>query len=283
MIKENLLTGNRDGIDCAAGSVGNTVKENQFRDNSARGIMLRGGVTDNVIKENTFAGNFVGILVFAGVENTIKENRISASTLAGIRVNVFASGNLILENSIFSNPAGIEFLVTPTGSSTGNVLVENRIAMNACGLKGPTDGKRSRKTCSRRTLSRVVSSGTEEKGARHVPHVKPLGSLVAMALGRPLALRDRASAAIRSAARRRASTVLVGDHRPYGDVHGVLRGGTCTYLGVPYAAPPVGNLRWRPPQPRAPWAPATLNATVAAAAICPQINLAGARLATRTA
>ena len=60
-----------------------------------------------------------------------------------------------------------------------------------------------------------------------------------------------------------------------GNVQGVLRGGTCTYLGVPYAAPPIGNLRWRPPQPQVPWAPATLNLTAAAPA-CPQYNLAGA-------
>lgn len=32
------------------------------------------------------------------------------------------------------------------------------------------------------------------------------------------------------------------------DSHGVT-----AYLGLPFAAPPVGNLRWRPPQPVAPW------------------------------
>ena len=57
----------------------------------------------------------------------------------------------------------------------------------------------------------------------------------------------------------------------YGDVLGVRGGGTCTYLGVPFGAPPVGPLRWRPPQPRAPWSPAVLNATVAPPA-CPQIT-----------
>ncbi|HLI38153.1 MAG TPA: carboxylesterase family protein [Streptosporangiaceae bacterium] len=38
-----------------------------------------------------------------------------------------------------------------------------------------------------------------------------------------------------------------------GVVCGVSRDGWREYLGVPYAAPPTGNLRWRPPQPHAPW------------------------------
>ncbi len=38
---------------------------------------------------------------------------------------------------------------------------------------------------------------------------------------------------------------------------GILRGtyeqGLSIYKGVPFAAPPVGELRWRPPQPPAKW------------------------------
>jgi len=47
-----------------------------------------------------------------------------------------------------------------------------------------------------------------------------------------------------------------------GAVQGRDNGTSCAFLGVPFAAPPVGPLRWRPPQPAAPWTPATLNATV---------------------
>ncbi|HTU28396.1 MAG TPA: carboxylesterase family protein [Solirubrobacteraceae bacterium] len=38
-----------------------------------------------------------------------------------------------------------------------------------------------------------------------------------------------------------------------GRIRGRVIGGTNEFLGIPYAAPPVGSLRWRPPQPIAPW------------------------------
>ena len=38
-----------------------------------------------------------------------------------------------------------------------------------------------------------------------------------------------------------------------GTISGVSANGLSVYKGVPFAAPPVGDLRWRPPAPAAPW------------------------------
>jgi para-nitrobenzyl esterase len=58
-----------------------------------------------------------------------------------------------------------------------------------------------------------------------------------------------------------------------GPVEGLYKAEAAEFLGIPYAAPPVGDLRWRPPVKPAPW-----QATRAARAYgptCAQINLLG--------
>ncbi len=81
-----------------------------------------------------------------------------------------------------------------------------------------------------------------------------------------------ASASCVSSSGEKTLSCLVTTSR--GDVQGVDRGSSCAFLGIPFAAPPVGGLRWKPPQPAAPWAPATLKAT-ATPPSCPHINPPG--------
>nr|HEX4318221.1 carboxylesterase family protein [Kofleriaceae bacterium] len=53
-----------------------------------------------------------------------------------------------------------------------------------------------------------------------------------------------------------------------GPIEGTLTGTVPSWLGIPYAAPPVGPLRWKPPQAPAPWTAPIL--TQGPGASCPQ-------------
>ena len=140
VIRHVEFIANGEGLDAQAGSIGNAIKDNIFREHTVRAIMLRGNVRENDIKGNTFTGNRIGMLVFAGADNQIKDNDFAGSSLAAIRVNVLATGNVFKDNSIAVNEAGIEFLSKTTGSAAGNELKDNALTGNSCGIKGPTTG-----------------------------------------------------------------------------------------------------------------------------------------------
>ncbi|CAL1528283.1 unnamed protein product [Lymnaea stagnalis] len=55
----------------------------------------------------------------------------------------------------------------------------------------------------------------------------------------------------------------------YGPVKGVLKNDVKFFHGIPFAKPPTGQLRWRPPEPPNPWGPTVYDATYPRAA-CPQ-------------
>jgi len=84
----------------------------------------------------------------------------------------------------------------------------------------------------------------------------PILRVVAMALGLTMA----ASSAVAQSAQTEA-----------GAVQGVRAGSLTVYKGIPYAAPPLGALRWREPQPVASWASA--RAATAFAPACMQTGV----------
>ena len=55
-----------------------------------------------------------------------------------------------------------------------------------------------------------------------------------------------------------------------GDVQGVDNGASCSFLGIPYAAPPTLTNRWKPPHPAAAWA--GVRSATSPAAACPSIQ-----------
>src|SRR5712671_36480 len=38
-----------------------------------------------------------------------------------------------------------------------------------------------------------------------------------------------------------------------GELQGVVKDGVASFKGIPFAAPPIGELRWKPPRPVKPW------------------------------
>ena len=73
-----------------------------------------------------------------------------------------------------------------------------------------------------------------------------LGSLLAASMVGGMAMADDADDTAARAGGAQVQTVE-------GPVRGIVKDGVYEFLGIPYAAPPVGALRWMPPQPVAHW------------------------------
>ena len=99
-----------------------------------------------------------------------------------------------------------------------------------------------------------------------------LGAAVAaLILAAGTAAAVQASTSAKSAPSRVACSAGTTVQTNTGPVCGIIQSGVTSYLGIPYAAPPVGPLRWQPPQPHAPWTK-TFQATQAGAE-CPQTGV----------
>ena len=78
--------------------------------------------------------------------------------------------------------------------------------------------------------------------------ISPKGLLVAAATALALLAPALPAAAVGSTA---ANPLVV--HTDKGAVRGTTSNGVDSFLGIPYAAPPVGSLRWQPTKAHAPW------------------------------
>jgi len=103
--------------------------------------------------------------------------------------------------------------------------------------------------------------------ARLVAAAVAIVTLLAGLTGAAASTGAPATAAPVSAAPSSSSRGLIAATRD-GLVRGQAAGAASEFIGIPYAAPPVGALRWRPPRPAAPW-PGVRDAT-AFAPHCPQ-------------
>ncbi|HEY7483095.1 MAG TPA: carboxylesterase family protein [Streptosporangiaceae bacterium] len=84
----------------------------------------------------------------------------------------------------------------------------------------------------------------EEDAMRRRRSIRALSIIGSLAAVLPLVIVAPAEASGRSAPVVRVDT---------GALRGARADGVDSFLGVPYAAPPVGDLRWRPPRPAASW------------------------------
>ena len=79
--------------------------------------------------------------------------------------------------------------------------------------------------------------------------IRRLAAAAGLALGLTGMATGNAAAAGHSQTGAAPLVVLTGK----GAVRGFFTAGAREFLGIPYAAPPAGALRWRPPRPAAPW------------------------------
>jgi len=96
--------------------------------------------------------------------------------------------------------------------------------------------------------------------------------LIAPAVGVPAAGTAAATVSTPAPSRGEVASDPLTIRTADGVVHGLsvpTSGGTRQFLGIPFAQPPVGALRWRAPQPAKPWT-GTLQATRTGSS-CPQI------------
>ena len=140
VIKQIEFVENPEGVDLQSGSVGNTIKDSVFRDSATRGSHAQGQLERQRHQEQHLHRESSRHPRVRGRRQHPEKERRLRKQPGGHSPERHRDRKPHQNNSVVSNVAGIEFLVTPTGSATGNDFKGNTIATNDCGVKGPTAG-----------------------------------------------------------------------------------------------------------------------------------------------
>lgn len=126
-------------------------------------------------------------------------------------------------------------------------------------------------------IPRVVASHNRIKGKNGQHFGRAIAIMLGLLLGAALSACDDND----GGSEQNTTTETGGDNTSlvvqtqYGKVSGIRQGSMRKFLGIPYAAPPVGELRWKPPQPAEPWT-GVLKAHEFAP-FCPQVGRASSQ------
>src|SRR6266436_6424646 len=116
-----------------------------------------------------------------------------------------------------------------------------------------------------RTALCVPADARQASGTRHISPLSPnphssnprktsrktsLSFGLAVALGTLCASWPGVAAGPEQTTEKKLSPVVETKEGP---IQGFISNGVTEFLGIPYAEPPVGNLRWQPPKDHAPW------------------------------
>ena len=107
----------------------------------------------------------------------------------------------------------------------------------------------ARQAPARRYIS-LCGQNPRSSSPRKTARKTNLISGLAVALGTLCASWSGAAATPDQTTERKLSPVVETKEGP---VQGFISNGVAKFLGIPYAEPPVGNLRWQPPKDHAPW------------------------------
>ena len=118
-------------------SSGNTIANNDIKDNAGWGVDVIGG---NTVEDNKAKGNGLGGYVIKGSANTISENEAKDNLVVGFKATSTSSGNNFVDNSAKAN-TGFGYDDDSTGSGTlgtDNTYNNNECKDNTSGGSSPT-------------------------------------------------------------------------------------------------------------------------------------------------